>query len=269
MVGITKTIYQRSITKSCNIFYLKFSIFYYMEFLRKQLSPFSFLHPLSICFVFSLTVLSAQPIAVKTDVSDPKAKVFLDKVKKQYEGYTTLEMKFKFETKLAEQPKADVESGKIAQQGDRYRVDMDKDKDFIISDGKIIWHKTGNIVRITNPSAKASSEFFLSPKELMKIYEKKEYVFGITAERAEAWSTKATIITLKPVNNRRSEYTKIDIAIDQKTNHIVSVTVFNRDQSRLKLTMEPPATNQKQDITKFVFDKSKYPGVKVEDLRVD
>jgi outer membrane lipoprotein carrier protein len=73
----------------------------------------------------------------------------------------------------------------------------------------------------------------------------------------------------KPVNNRRSDYTKIEIAIDQKTNYIVSVTAFGRDQSRFKLTMDPPATNQKQDTTKFVFDKSKYPAVKVEDLRVD
>jgi outer membrane lipoprotein carrier protein len=239
-----------------------------MKFLGKQFTNTSFFHPLSICFIFSLTVLTAQPVGVKTEVADPKAKAILDKVKKQYEGYATLEMKFKLETKMAEQPKADVESGKIAQQGDRYRVDMDKDKDFIISDGKIIWHRTGNLVRIMNASGKGSNEL-LSPKDLVKIYEKKDYVFGITGERAEAWSTKATIITLKPVNNRRSDYTKIEIAIDQKTNYIVSVTAFGRDQSRFKLSMDPPATNQKQDTAKFVFDKSKYPALKVEDLRVD
>jgi outer membrane lipoprotein carrier protein len=239
-----------------------------MKFLGKHFSNTLFLRPLSLCLFFSLTVLSAQPIAVKSDVSDPKAKAILDKVKKQYESYVTLETKFKVEIKGAEQPKADVESGKIVQQGERYRVDMDKDKDFIISDGKIIWHRTGNLVRIMNASGKASNEL-LSPKDLMKIYEKKEYAFGITGERAESWSPKSTVVTLKPVNNRRSDYTKIEIAIDQKTNYIVSVTAFGRDQSRYKLSMEPPATNQKQDANKFVFDKSKYPGVKVEDLRID
>jgi outer membrane lipoprotein carrier protein len=239
-----------------------------MKFLGKHFSSSHLLHPLSICFIFSLTVLSAQPIAVKSDVSDPKTKAFLDKVKKQYEGYTTLETKFKLETKMAEQPKADVQSGKIVQQGERYRVDMDKDKDFIISDGKIIWQKAGNIVRMMNVSKKGSNEL-LSPKDLIKIYEKKEYAYGITGERAEAWSAKATIVTLKPLNNRRSDYTKIEIAIDQKTNYIVSVTAFGRDQSRYKVTMEQPATNQKQDANKFTFDKSKYPGVKVEDLRED
>lgn len=237
-----------------------------MKFLRKHFINISSWHPLSMCFFLTLNMLSAQPLAVKTDVADPKTKVFLDKVKKQYEGYSTLETKFKLETKFAEQPKADVQSGKYTQQGDRSRVDMDKD--FIISDGKIIWHKTGNIVRITNAGGKSGSAF-LSPKDLIKIYEKKEYAYGITAERLEGWSSKATIVTLKPVNNRRSDYTKIEMAVDQKTNYIVSVTFFGRDQSRSKLTMEQPATNQKQDTDKFVFDKSKYPGVKVEDLRVD
>jgi outer membrane lipoprotein carrier protein len=239
-----------------------------MKFLRKQFMNFSFLSPLSICFLLSINILSAQPIAVKADVSDPKTKAFLDKVKKQYEGYATLETKFKLETKAAEAPKADVQSGKIAQQGDRYRVDIDKDKDFIISDGKILWQKADNVVRIMNAGGKSSSDF-LSPKDLLKIYEKKEYAFGITGERAEGWSTKATVVTLKPVNNRRSEYTKIEITIDQKTNYIVSFTGFGRDQSRFKVSMEPPVVNQKQDANKFVFDKSKYPGIKVEDLRTD
>jgi outer membrane lipoprotein carrier protein len=241
-----------------------------MDFLRKQLFMRSFLPPLSICFFLNLTMVMAQPTAVKTEVSDPKTKAFLDKVKKQYEGYSTLEMKFKVERKAAEQPKADVSTGKFAQQGDSYRVDMDND--IIFSDGKIIWHKAGNVVQITNAGGKSSNEFFLSPKELIKkIFEKNEYAYGITGERAEGWSTKATIITLKPISARRngSEFTKIEIAIDQKTNHIVSVLAFDRYQNKSKFTLEQPSTNQKQDASKFVFDKSKYPGVKVEDLRID
>ena len=160
--------------------------------------------------------LIAQP-TVKAEISDPKTKVLLDKVKKQYESYSSLETTFKLEIKMAEQPKPDVQAGKLTQQGDRYRVDMNKD--FIIGDSKIIWQKAGNIVRIMSANGKSTNEL-LSPKDLIKIYEKKEYIFGTTGERAEGWSTKATIVTLKPVN-KRSDYTKIDIAIDQKTNYIV------------------------------------------------
>ena len=237
-----------------------------MEFLRKQMRLIAFLVPLSIGVFFNKNNASAQPTAVKTEVSDPKAKALLDKVKKQYEGYSTLETKYKLEVKAAEQPKPDVQSGKMTQQGERYRVDIDKD--FIIGDGKIIWRKAGNIVQIMNTDGKSKSEF-LSPKELIKIYEKKEYVSGITGERAEGWSPKATIITLKPVNNRRGDYTKIEIAIDQKTSKIVSATAIDKFQTRMKVSMDAPITNQKLDASKFIFDKSKYPGIKVEDLRTD
>ena len=236
-----------------------------MEFLRKQMQLIAFLAPLSIGVFFDINNASAQPTAVKTEVSDPKAKALLDKVKKQYEGYSTLETKYKLEVKAAEQPKPDVQSGKMTQQGERYRVDIDKD--FIIGDGKITWQKAGNVVRIDNVS-KSKSEFF-SPKELIKIYERKEYVSGITGERAEGWSPKATIITLKPTNSRRGDYTKIEIAIDQKTSNIVSAMAIDKFQTHIKVSMDAPITNQKLDASKFIFDKSKYPGIKVEDLRTD
>ncbi len=237
-----------------------------MEFLRKQMQLIAFLAPLSIGVFFNPNNALAQPMTVKTEVSDPKAKAFLDKVKKQYEGYSTLETKYKLEVKAAEQPKPDVTSGKMTQQGERYRVDIEKD--FIIGDGKIIWRKAGNIVQIMNTDGKSKSEF-LSPKELVKLYEKKEYVAGITAERTEGWSPKATIITLKPTNSRRGDYTKIELAIDQKTNNIVSATAIDKFQTRIKVSMDAPVTNQKLDTSKFIFDKSKYPGIKVEDLRTD
>lgn len=240
-----------------------------MEFLRKHKRLIAFLAPLSIGVFFNTNNVFSQPSAVKTEVSDPKAKALLEKVKKQYEGYSTLETKYKLEVKTAQQPKPDVQSGKMTQQGERYRMDIDKDKDFIIGDGKILWHKAGNVVQIFNAGGKSKNEF-LSPKELIKLYEKKEYVSGITGERAEGWSTKATIITLKPANNRRgADFTKIEIAIDQKTNHIVSATAFDAYQSRFKVSMDTPIINQKLDASKFIFDKSKYPGIKVEDLRVD
>lgn len=230
-----------------------------MEFLRKLLILSLLLAPLS------MGTILAQPTAVKTDVTDAKAKALLDKVKKQYDGYSALESNFKVEYKLAEQPKSETMSGKIYQQGDNFRAEMGKD--FVIGNGKIIWQKAENVVQIKSASSKDADDL-MTPKSLMRMYEKKEFSFGVTGEAAEGWSKKATILTGKP-NNRRSEFTKITIAIDQKTNHIVSVTAFGRDQSRSKVTLEPPVLNQNYNASMFTFDKSKYPGVKIQDLRVD
>lgn len=230
-----------------------------MKFLRK-LSIFILLFaPLS------MTIVRAQPTAVKADLTDAKAKSLLDKVKKQYDGYASLESIFKIEYKLAEQPKPEIMSGKIYQQGNSFRAEMGKD--FVIGNGQIIWQKAGNAVQIKSASSKDADDL-MTPKTLIRMYEKKEFTFGVTGESAEGWSKKATILTGKPTN-RRSEFTKIVLAIDQKTNHIVSVTAFGKDQSRSKVSLEPPVLNQKYNDSMFNFDKSKYPGVKVQDLRVD
>ncbi len=229
-----------------------------MKFLRNILVLTLFFTPLSI------TMIEAQPTSVNSE-TDPKAKILLDKVKKQYDGYGSLESNFKLEYKLAEQPKPETMSGKVYQQGDNFRAEMGKD--FVIGNGDMIWQKSGNTVQIKSANSKDVDDL-MTPKTLLRMYEKKAFIFGITGESAEGWSKKATILTGKPTN-RRSEFTKIVLAIDQKTNNIVSVTAFGRDQSRSKVTLEPPVVNHNYNVSMFNFDKSKYPGVKVEDLRID
>jgi outer membrane lipoprotein carrier protein len=227
--------------------------------LRRLSFVLAFLVPLSQMPIF------AQPSAIKAD-NDPKAKALLDKVKKQYEGYSALVSIFKLEMTFAEQSKPEVQTGKFYQQGDKYR--FDNGKDFIISDGKLVWQKSNNTVLITNANRKSNSGSMMSPKDLMKIYEKPDYTYAITGERVENWSKKATVITFKP-NNRRSDYTKIEVVVDQKTNYVVSIKVFERDQSHYKLNLDLPVVNTIQDGALFTFDKSKYANVKIEDMRED
>ena len=107
-----------------------------MNFLRKLILLAILFAPLSTSTVFG------QPTSTKTDATDPAAKALLDKVKKQYDGYMSLESSFKVEYKLAEQPKPEIMSGKIYQQGDSFKAEMGKD--FVIGNGKIIWQKVEN-----------------------------------------------------------------------------------------------------------------------------
>jgi outer membrane lipoprotein carrier protein len=221
---------------------------------------------LAIAFLFFTAVLSAQSGAVKSEISDPKAKALLDKVKALYESFQTLESNFSLAIKLAEQNKEESQKGKFYQEGEKTRTEMNN-KQLIISDGKTLWFKMDNTVRITNATSKGTSGF-MSPKDLITLYQKNDYIFAISGEAAEGWSKKATIVTFKPVN-RKGDYTQIKVAIDQKTNNVVSFTAFGKDQSRVKISIDQPATNKKYAADFFTFEKSKYPNVKVEDLRID
>lgn len=221
----------------------------------------------TIVLLLSTFTLSAQTSSVaKGETSDPKAKALLDKVKTLYQGFQTLESNFSLSLKLAEQTKEEVQKGKIYQSGDKYRVEMNNNQ-LILSDGKILWHKIANTVRVTNATSKNTSDL-LSPKDLMTIYEKKDYIFAIYGEAADGWSKKATIITFKPMN-KKSEYSQIRVAIDQKSNNVASITAFGKDQSRYKLSLDQPITNKNYPTEFFVFEKAKYPNVKIEDLRID
>ena len=219
---------------------------------------------IGICLLIALSTLSTQANA-QTETSDPKAKALLDKVKKLYESYKTLETGFSLSLKMAEQTKEELQKGKIYQEGNKYRAEIGKQ--LMISDGATLWQKSDNTVKIMSLSGKKSNEL-MSPKDLMTIYEKKEYIFALMGETKEGWSTKATVVVFKPVN-RKGEYSQIKVIIDQKTNQIVSITAFGKDQSRYKLALEQPVANKQYAAGFFTFDKSKFPNVKVEDLRVD
>ncbi len=212
----------------------------------------------------TVSSLTAQT-AAKSETSDPKAKALLDKVKKLYESYQTLETSFTLSLKMAEQTKEETQKGKIYQDGAKYRAEVGRT--LFISDGTTIWQKDNNTVRIMSASNKKSSEL-MSPKDLMTIYEKKDYIFALLGQSAEGWSKKANIVTFKPTN-RKGDYTQIRVAIDQKTNQVVSITAFGKDQSRYKLSLDQPVPNKKYASDYFMFDKSKFPNVKVEDLRID
>jgi outer membrane lipoprotein carrier protein len=220
---------------------------------------------LNLMFLTHFTY-AQTPAAAKVEASDPKAKALLDKVKKQYEGYNSLETNFTLTLKMAEQTKEEVQKGKMYQEKDKFRIEIGKQ--LVISDGKIVWQKVDNNVQIKNASAKSSSSTeVLSIKDMMSVYDKK-FIWGIVGETTEGWSKKAMTLVGKPMD-RRNEYSKVQITIDQKTNQVISMTAFGKDQSRYKLSMDAPVLNKQYAATFFTFDKSKYPNVKVVDLRED
>ena len=115
-------------------------------------------------FVFIGFVVNAQKSAMtsKKD-SDPKAKQILDKLKKQFDGYKSMEVAFEMELELPNQP-IEKQIGSIIQDQNKYVVKM-KDQE-IYADGKTVWIylKKNKEVQISDFDESASSEF-MSPKQ--------------------------------------------------------------------------------------------------------
>ncbi len=196
--------------------------------------------------------------------SDPQAKAILDKLRKKYQGYQSLEQAFTLEIELPEQKK-EVQQGKMAKQGKKYRVDLASQS--IICDGASLWlvlHQNKE-VQINNLPDPADDETVLSPEALFNFYEKGKFVYFLVNETTAAGKV-VQEIEFKPLD-KNSEYSKFRLTVEKATLNVLSMKAFGKDGSRYTLNLGTLTPNKAFAAQHFSFDKAKYPGYRVEDLR--
>jgi outer membrane lipoprotein carrier protein len=222
----------------------------------------------SIFLSFFLVLIGFQAFTqnvAKSETSDPQAKILLDKVKKQYDSYKSLQADFSLLIEFPEQPK-ETQKGKIYQAGDKYRVETSSQT--VISDGKTVWFYTrkNNECQVNDATATKSMGGVVSPKEIVRMYEKGDYIYALAGEATEN-GVVCKGIEFKPVS-KNSEFTKLRLAIDKKTNKMVSMRTFSKDGSRYTFLVSKTDANKTVNQGLFVFDKAQFPGVHLEDLRM-
>ncbi len=220
------------------------------------------LFPLLTLFFITAALAQAPAPAEK---SDPEAKKILDKIRKKYEGYKTLEAAFALTIEVPGQP-TEVQKGTVGQEGVKFRLDMDQQ--VIVSDGQATWlyQKKNNEVQINNAEPAGSDNGFLTPKDLLNRYQKGDYLYSVV-DKVTAGGKRLTQIEFKP-KSKKSEYSKLRISIDEKAGTIQSIKAFAKDGSRYTFAISRLLPNQTFSADYFAFDAKKYPGVKVEDLRM-
>ncbi len=217
-----------------------------------------------IFILLSFSIINVNFAQSKNDI-DPEAKKILDKLKKQYDSYKSMEVSFTMELELPGKSK-DIQKGTVIQDGKKYQVKM-KDQE-IYADGKTVWfHLVNNKeVQISDMDDSEASDQ-MSPKQMMRLYEKGEYAYAITGEKTVSGKNLVEI-EFKPLA-KRSEYTKLRLTVDKKSNNMISLHVFSRDGSRYALKVSDIKTNKKYDSGMFVFNPKAVPGLHIEDLRMD
>lgn len=216
--------------------------------------------------LFSFTTLPAQqPKPAAPEKSDPQAKKILDKIRKKYEGYKTLEAAFSLAIEVPGQDK-ETQKGTIAQDDKKFRLEMDQQ--VIVSDGATTWVylKKNNEVQINDADPNDTENGFLTPKDLLKRYQKGDYLYSVTEKTTENGKV-LTQIEFKPTD-KNSEYSKLRISIDEKAGAIQSIKAFGKDGSRYTFSISKLTPNKQFAADHFTFNTKNYPGVKVEDLRL-
>ena len=168
-------------------------------------------------FLLLFTFLLFQDPIVAQESTNATTKSILDKVKQKYASLKSMQLDFKLEIKVSENKKSDIQMGSLKQQGIKYRVDLNGGGQILISDGMTNWLVINNKkdVQITNAKSKGK-DGFLSPQDLLKMYENKEYIGTMEADATEN-GKKCTIVKLKPTNKNKSDYS---LVIHRKPPHL-------------------------------------------------
>lgn len=217
-----------------------------------------------ITILFALLMFTTSQAQIG-ESNDPAATKILDKLKKKYDSFTSMEADFDLMMKLSGQEE-ELQKGKIIQSGDMYKLQLADQA--IYNNGEYVWvHMISNKeVQLSEADFDEGSEL-ISPKDMLRVYESNEYIYAITDERKES-GDKLVDVEFKPLD-RDSEYIKMRLTVNTTDNIMKKITIFARDGSRYSVTLNSLESNKKYDNKIFAFDKAAHPGVHVEDLRID
>ena len=194
--------------------------------------------------------------------NDPEAKKILDAVSAKFKTYAAPQATFTYKVENAQGKALSTKKGTVTMKGNKYKVSMDGM--IIISDGKTVWNydKASNEVTVNNVDATGNA---MTPQKLLTNFYDKDFLYKYNGEKKEGKKTLKEI-ELTPTDKNKP-FHKVYLLVDKATNTISSARFLEKSGSRYVYsinTMKASVTVNDKD---FSFDKAKYPGVEVVDLR--
>jgi outer membrane lipoprotein carrier protein len=194
--------------------------------------------------------------------SDPEAKAILDGVSAKFKTFTTVQANFSYAVENASGKVLSTKTGTLAMKGTKYKVSFSGQE--IFCNGTTVWNyvKADNEVTISNLDA---SSGMITPQKLFTNFYDKDYRYILNGEKKVGTKTLQEI-EMTPLDKSKN-FHKLYAQIDKAAKTIYSVKMLENAGNRYIYTVTSMKTNLPLADNVFVFDKAKYPGVNVEDLR--
>lgn len=190
---------------------------------------------------------------------DAKADGILDKVSAKIKGLKTFYVEFSATIKNSTNGTNSNLSGKGWVKGDKYSATYGETT--LISNGLKTWSIVKEEKTVYETDASGSDEESINPKKLMTIW---ETGFKTKYDKEETLNgEKVHVIYLYPKNPKKANYHTIIIYISKEDNELKKAIMKSNDGTVSTFTMTKFTSNPVIEDSKFVFDKSKYPGYTV------
>lgn len=212
----------------------------------------------------SKRILSLSAVVVLIAFGSNAAFGQLRAVSDLYRGYKTIQAEFSFAYYRNDQDLiGNSEKGTLLldQTNGKYRISTPSQE--LISDGSAQWAvlKEAEEVQITEAGTQDGS---ITPLNVFSFFDQGYSVKQLDSEKAGNLSL--NVVELTP-EDKRKIYSKIKLRINKANNHIVDVTVFDKNNSRYRYTILSFKANQVIPEERFVFDPAAFPNMEIVDLR--
>lgn len=190
---------------------------------------------------------------------DAKADGILDKVSAKIKGLKTFYVEFSATIKNSTNGTNTNMSGKGWVKGDKFSATYGETT--LISNGIKTWSIVKEEKTVYETDASGADEESINPKKLMTIW---ETGFKSKYEKEETLGgEKVHMIYLYPKNPKKANYHTIIVYVSKEDNELKKAILKSNDGTVSTFTMTKFTSNPAIEDSKFVFDKSKYPGYTV------
>lgn len=208
--------------------------------------------------LFMIPLLLVQFIAAHAQV-DKKAKDLLDKVSSKTKSFSAYKITFSFTLNNPEQKINETTQGTLDVKGSKYHLKMGEQE--IFCDGKNVLTYQKETNEALAQDVADMDEESITPQSIFMMYEKGfkiRYVKDLTET-----GKKIAVIDLYPVDPKKKDYSIITLFVDEAQLNISRAEIKAKNGSRYTYTVNKMEPNVALADNVFVFDKAKYPGVKV------
>ncbi|MEO8590028.1 MAG: outer membrane lipoprotein carrier protein LolA [Flavobacteriales bacterium] len=210
--------------------------------------------------ILSTFLLLAQAGSAQDDA---KSKAIMDRLMAQAKTWTSFEADFSSRLQSAKDHLDIKQEGNMKVKGKKFHLQLDKNT--IINDGTTLYtyNKESNEVTMTDP---AEMDQGMDPSTLISQFEK-GFKSQFVEEKADASGVMVQVVKLFPIDAAKKSYHTVILTVDKAKVEPRSIQMIYKDGNVVTYTLKKFTPSVAHADAIFVFDKTKYPGVEVNDMR--
>jgi outer membrane lipoprotein-sorting protein len=186
--------------------------------------------------------------------NDPEAKKILDKVSAKLKTFKGITANFSYTTKDKKNIERGSVQGVISIKGQKYYIQQGTTE--IFSDGLKSWNYNSESNEVTQADVDADNKT-LTPQNLLSDFYDKDFTYKLVPNKG-----KYDQIEMEPTDKRKN-FKQVTVFVDRAKGLITMAKLVDKSDNTIEFSLSKINTNANIPDTKFVFDKSKHPGVEV------